>query len=248
VLKRTAHLANRWKLPTAALRFLEFHDPQWIIGADEVGYGALAGPYAVGSFIAPIEWGMEGVKDSKKFSTSSAREKVRDRLAVEPSTAYRIVYASNERIDSEGRVPVLESIFAAAVNGLLSYTGLDPTREVLILLDGEVRVPFTHFSMAKADVHVPVVSAASILAKCARDTWMCNNHVDWPQYEWNDNKGYGTPAHLRALQQHGPSPLHRRSYEPVKSMTLRGDMGQRGALAVEPLTATLQEHHAFRKP
>lgn len=222
--KRTLDL-TRWGLPTSALRFIENKNPQWIIGADEVGYGALAGPFAVGAFLAPITWVKEGVKDSKKFHGKSAAEKHAKRVVVEkvllaePMTASCVFYATNLEIDAGGRIPVLGALFERAIRHLLQVSGFDPTSEVLTVLDGEVRIPLPHHSMPKADVHVPAVSAASILAKTARDRWMFEQHMQWPHYAWNENAGYGTPDHLEALRKFGPCALHRRSYEPIRTMT-----------------------------
>lgn len=216
---------TKWGLPVSALRFIETKNPQWIIGADEVGYGALAGPFAVGAFLAPLSWVKEGVKDSKKFYGENAaakhakREVVEKALLKEPMTASCVFYASNLDIDAGGRIPVLSKLFEQAIRHLLGVSGFDPTSEVLTILDGEVRIPLPHHSMPKADVRIPAVSAASILAKTARDRWMFDQHKHWPHYAWDANAGYGTPDHIDAIRTFGPCVLHRRSYEPVRSLT-----------------------------
>jgi ribonuclease HII len=224
-------LLNRWGLTTAAVRFLEQKKPEWIIGADEVGYGALAGPYAVGAFLAPMAWQAPGVKDSKRFTGKNRRANrtaVYQRLRLDRNTRYCVKYASNKRIDQYGKTKVLYELFDEAVRQLCTFVQ-DPMR-VFIVLDGQVKITMPHFPIVEADVKVPAVSAASIMAKVERDQWMLLNHEEWPMYCWDQNMGYGTPDHLKALRLHGYCELHRTSYEPITSMVRSGNANlSRGA-------------------
>lgn len=206
----------KWQLPTDALRFVGSKNPRWVIGADEVGYGAIAGPYAVAAFLAKITWSMEGVKDSKKM-TPNSRKKMYWALLQEPDTMFHVFYASNKEIDKKGPTDTLSQLFHLAVGEILraAEVRFDDT---LIILDGEVRIPIPHFRMPKADNHVPAVSAASIVAKFERDEWMIQQDKIYPQYGFANHKGYGTIEHCAALRQYGPCDIHRVSYEPVTSI------------------------------
>lgn len=215
-----AHLAallNQWGLSTAALRFVADKKPQWIIGADEVGYGALAGPYAVGAFVCPVEWTRAGVKDSKKFKDRAAREKVYSQLLTEAGTGFCVHMASNKRIDSEGKLPVLNGLFEKAVMEIVTKMCFE-LDSALVILDGQVKIPYPHFSIEGADAKIPAVSAASIMAKVERDWWMERQDEEWPVYGFKSHSGYGTSAHIEALKEFGPCEIHRRSYEPIASM------------------------------
>lgn len=206
-----------WHLTTSALRFIKNRSPKWIIGADEVGYGAIAGPYAVGAFLAPFSWpSVKGVRDSKKM-TPGSRERVYKVLSGEANTLFHVYFVSNKHIDASGPTRTLNNLFHLAVEDLMrvAQVTFDTT---MVILDGQVKIPLPHFAVEKADNHVPMVSAASIVAKVERDRWMTMQHEKWPMYRWNQNKGYGTPDHISALKKHGPCELHRLSYEPVTTI------------------------------
>jgi len=219
-LTHLAALIDQWGLPTGAVRFIHDKRPQWIIGADEVGYGAIAGPYAVGAFVCPLEWTRAGVKDSKKFKERSKREQVYGQLLVEPCTGFCVRMASNKRIDNEGKIAVLNGLYWEAVRQVVLGMKLDAAR-VLVILDGNAKIPFPHFAVPGADAKVPAVSAASIMAKVERDWWMTRQHEEWPVYGFDKHAGYVTPEHIEALKKHGPCEIHRVSYEPIATMVKR---------------------------
>ncbi len=178
-------------------------------GVDEAGRGPLAGPVVAAAIIlnSPID----GLDDSKKLS-----EKRRETLFQEivcGAHCYAIVAIEPQEIDQI-------NIFQATLKAMamaLSQLEVVP-REVAI--DGKF-VPTTNFdcyAAIKGDARIAEISAASILAKVHRDRIMAGLHSRYPDYGWDRNKGYPTAQHLAALQRHGASPIHRRSFSPVRKV------------------------------
>lgn len=185
-----------------------------ICGVDEAGRGPLAGPVCAGAVILDPARPIAGLADSKKLS-----EKRRDALAVEikeKALAWAVAYASVEEID---RLNILQATLLAmqrAVAGL----SLRPTE---ILVDGN-RLPSFDLparAIVGGDATVAAISAASILAKTARDAEMLRLHLTAPAYGLDRHKGYGTAAHLEALRVHGAAAFHRRSFAPVREVLAR---------------------------
>jgi len=188
-----------------------------LIGCDEVGRGAIAGPVAVGLGVLAPERGLppQRLRDSKLLSPS-----VRESLLPELDAwlgACSVGFVDAERIDRMGIIGALRSAACAAFSELASR--IEPGRPVVVLLDGThdwigdgfgpgVRVVVR----AKADLHCASVAAASVVAKVRRDALMVRLHDEAPHFGWNENKGYASPAHCSALVAHGPSPWHRRSW------------------------------------
>ncbi len=182
-----------------------------VCGVDEAGRGPLAGPvYAAAVILDPAK-PIAGLNDSKKLS-----EKSRDRLAFiirAEALAWHIAYATVEEID---RLNILQATMLAmtrAVEGL----GREPDE---VLVDGN-RCPdwrYVSTAIVEGDARIAEISAASILAKTARDAAMVELHARYPDYNFAGHKGYGTAAHLKAIKQHGPCPEHRTSFAPVKQM------------------------------
>jgi len=178
-----------------------------ICGVDEAGRGPLAGPVYAAAVIlgAPIE----GLKDSKLLSASR-----REVLAVsiqKHALAFCIAHATVEEID---RINILQASLLAmqrAVAGL----GMTPDEA---WIDGNrcPKLPCRARAFVQGDRLHPVISAASILAKTARDAEMLRMHERFPQYCFDRHKGYPTPEHLALLLRHGPSEIHRRSFAPVR--------------------------------
>jgi len=180
-------------------------------GVDEAGRGPLAGPVYAAAVILRPDHVITGLADSKKLS-----EKARDRLEIqikEHAHAWCIASASVEEID---QLNILQASFLAmarAVEGL----GI-PATDMEVLVDGN-RLPkwsWCSRAIVGGDAVVAEISAASILAKTARDAEMLHLHEAYPQYGFDQHKGYPTASHRQALQQFGVSPVHRRSYGPVK--------------------------------
>lgn len=194
---------------------LNLEPPPGLCGVDEAGRGPLAGAvYAAAVMLDPAK-PIAGLSDSKKLS-----EKARERLAFiikSESLAWAIAYSTVEEID---RLNILQATMLAmqrAVAGL-------KVQPQLVWVDGN-RCPDWEYSsraIVEGDAQVPAISAASILAKTARDAAMRELHARYPQYNFAGHKGYGTAAHLKAIRQHGPCPEHRQSFSPVKQMLAQG--------------------------
>ena len=178
-----------------------------IAGVDEAGRGPLAGPVVAAAVILCPE-GIEGLDDSKKLTAAQ-----RDRLAeaIRAHCRVGVGLASVEEIDT---LNILWATMLAMERAVASL-GVVP-REVLV--DGN-RCPKWHWpsrAIIGGDATEPCISAASIIAKVTRDAIMVAADRDHPGYGWASNKGYGARAHLDALKTLGPTPLHRRSFAPVR--------------------------------
>ncbi len=181
------------------------------VGIDEVGRGCWAGPLVAGAVI--LGDATDGLRDSKKLS-----KKQRDSLAIvikNNAKATGLGWVWPEEIDTIGLTEAVRLAMQRAVAEItLEYDE--------IIIDGNINY-LAHDSRAKflikADDTVPAVSAASILAKVARDTWMEQEaHQQFPQYEFGSHVGYGTKRHIELLKTHGVTILHRKSYKPIKAL------------------------------
>lgn len=186
-----------------------------ICGVDEAGRGPLAGPVFAAAVILDPAKPISGLRDSKKLA-----EAKRDMLATRiksDALAWSIAQCSEEEIDTLNILQASLLAMRRAIEGLKTV----PT---LALIDGN-RCPVMALRMeaiVKGDDTVPAISAASILAKTARDAALMQLHAQYPDYAFDRHKGYPTPLHLERLRQHGVSPVHRKSYAPVRAL-LRGD-------------------------
>lgn len=184
-----------------------------ICGVDEAGRGPLAGPVSAAAVILDPARPIEGLADSKKLS-----EKKRDLLAPiirERALAWAVAYAEVEEIDN---LNILQATLLAMRRAVLALS-IQPQH---VLVDG-LYCPQTGISseaIVKGDSKVAAISAASILAKTARDDLMLQLHTQYPQYGFDGHKGYPTAAHLEALKKHGVSKVHRRSFKPVRDALL----------------------------
>ena len=183
-------------------------------GIDEAGRGPLAGPVVAAAVILRPGRPLDGIADSKVLSPDE-----RSRLSVairRDALCFGIGWADRAEIDA---LNILQATFLAMRRALLAMC-LTPDH---VLVDGN-RLPslgglgktLTARAIVGGDATQPAISAASILAKTARDSYM--NHMDtiYPAYSFADHKGYCTPDHQRLLGLHGPCPLHRRSFAPVR--------------------------------
>ena len=186
--------------------------PLRIAGIDEAGRGPLAGPVVVAAVVfAPGRTPVNGLDDSKQLD-AERREVLFDRI-VQRALAYQVVFVEVEEID---RV----NIFQATMLGM--RRALEGVMHVadIARIDGNALprpLPCPAEAWIGGDGRDRSIMAASILAKVARDRHMRELHVQWPQYGFDEHKGYSTPAHLAALARHGPCPQHRRSFAPVQS-------------------------------
>ncbi|HZW24853.1 MAG TPA: ribonuclease HII [Gallionella sp.] len=182
-----------------------------ICGVDEAGRGPLAGPVSAAAVILDAANPIEGLADSKKLS-----EKQRDRLAPlirERALAWAVAWAEASEIDELNILQATLLAMRRAVEAL-------PVRPHQVLVDGlycpQTGIPSE--AIVKGDSKVAAISAASILAKTARDELMLQLHEQYPHYGFAEHKGYPTAAHLAALREHGATPVHRRSFKPVREI------------------------------
>lgn len=178
-------------------------------GVDETGRGPLAGPvYAAAVILGSRR--ITGLKDSKVLSQKQREElslEIRERCA-----AWAIASASVEEIDTHN---ILRATLLAMRRAVEQLTA-KPSE---VLVDGLhcPQIGYPVRAIVKGDAKVRCISAASILAKVARDKEMQRLHERYPEYGFDQHKGYGTAFHLAALRRHGPSPVHRRSFSPVRN-------------------------------
>jgi ribonuclease HII len=193
----------------------------FVIGADEVGYGCLAGPLVVCGVKAPKDWRLDGLNDSKKLSEKK-REAMREKLNIlieKKEIEWHLAERSNNHIDKYGVAVSLKDAYVEIFKKLYAP-------ECIIITDGILKFDnlgvddYDKVSLIKADAKIPTVMAGSILAKTYRDDKMKAYHSLHPQYAWDSNVGYGSKVHLDAIAKHGPCPLHRFSYAPMRNMKI----------------------------
>jgi ribonuclease HII len=184
--------------------------PELLCGVDEAGRGPLAGSVFAAAVVLDPAKPIEGLADSKALTEAS-----RDRLAQqirERALAWSVAVASVEEIDS---INILRASLLAMRRAVESL-GMAPSE---VWTDGlySPDVAFKCRAIVKGDSKVGAISAASILAKTARDAEMCQLDALYPLYGFAQHKGYASPEHLAALKQHGPCEIHRKTFEPVWS-------------------------------
>lgn len=191
-----------------------------IAGVDEAGRGPLAGP-VVAAAVVLCKPRPAGLDDSKKLSRD-ARALLEERIKRRCHWAVGVV--SVEEIDRLNIFGATMLAMTLAVEGLCAKLGCDPHE---VLVDGNLTPHgrreewrWTARPIVGGDALEPCISAASIIAKEHRDRLMRDHARAHPHYGWERNAGYGTPEHLAALRQHGPTPLHRRSFAPVAQLEL----------------------------
>ena len=191
-----------------------------ILGIDEVGRGPLAGPLVVGAVILPenkLEWVFE-LKDSKKLSVK--KRELLNELILKEAVATGLGWVFPEELDNVG---IAEALRLATRRAVKSVQGLHASFSQIVI-DGKVNflaeTALGRYvsTMPKADNLVKEVSAASIIAKVARDHYMYDVGLKFPGYGFEKHVGYGTAAHLRAIRELGICKEHRKSFEPIKSM------------------------------
>lgn len=181
-----------------------------VAGVDEAGRGPLAGDVYAAAVILDPAHHIDGLADSKILS-----EKKREALAHQikaHALCWSIAVASVEEIDRLNILQATLLAMARAVQGL----AIAPE---LACVDGNQspRLSCRVQTVVKGDALIPAISAASILAKTARDHDLMRLHALYPQYAFDQHKGYGTALHMARLKQYGPSPVHRRSFAPVRA-------------------------------
>lgn len=184
-----------------------------VVGIDEVGRGALAGPLVVACVALPDEPQIVGLDDSKKLSP-----KRREELAAqidELALGVGIARVEPEEIDACGmaaslRVAMLRALTACKSD--LASRGNDDDIATVLIDGNPVHIHEGELCVVKGDGKIACIAAASIAAKVARDKLMCTYAQDYPAYGFESNKGYGSAAHIAALKEQGASRIHRRSF------------------------------------
>ena len=185
-----------------------------VAGVDEAGRGPLAGPVVASAVILDPRRRIRGLADSK---TLPPEERTRLALLIRTrSLAWSVAWADRDEIDS---LNILEATLLAMRRALLAL----PVCPTHVAVDGnrcprleDLALGCTSEAIVDGDARVAAISAASILAKTCRDAMMQALDACYPGFELARHKGYGTPQHLEALRRRAPSPLHRRSFSPVR--------------------------------
>jgi len=182
---------------------------KYIAGVDEAGCGCWAGPLVVGAVILPKDFDVDGIKDSKKLSEKK-REKLYGEI-MENSITWGVGKATVEEIDEKSlgkakRLATLRAVFSLGIKpDYVLFDGYDQKFE-----------GFEYQSIIKGDQNVLSIASASIIAKITRDRIIKKLSLEYPQYGFDRNKGYGTREHINSLEKHGVCGIHRRSYKPIK--------------------------------
>ena len=180
------------------------------VGCDEAGRGCLAGPVVAAAVVFPKDYFNQNINDSKQLSEKQ-RLMLRDEI-MRDAVSYGIGICDNNEID---RINILQASLLAMHRALDLLT----VRPQFIIIDGNKWKDYNHTpfqTVVKGDSKFLSIAAASILAKTYRDEWMVKAAADYPQYNWEKNKGYPTKDHRLAIIEHGVCPLHRLSYEPCQ--------------------------------
>lgn len=185
-----------------------------IVGIDEAGRGPLAGPVIAAAVILNKTYPIPGLKDSKQLAAT--RRTVLEKLIKQHAVDYAVGKAEVDEIDALGILQATLLAMKRAVDAL-------KVKPSSILIDG-IHQP--HFDQADCTVHtiikgdqkIPVISAASVVAKVTRDSIMQSWDKQYPEYNFKQHKGYGTAEHLRVLRKYGYSPIHRRRFSPINTL------------------------------
>ncbi len=217
-LERRRDKASAWKARAAALSEwrvrLEARGFRAVGGIDEAGRGPLAGPVYAACVVLGPDWDLPGLDDSKKLRPE-AREELDARIRA-TALGYAVAAVGPERID---RINILEATKEAMLAAISACGPVAPDCLVLDALTLEA-CPLPQHGLVGGDSKVAEIAAASILAKVARDREVVELDRKFPGYGLAEHKGYGTPAHLEAIERLGPSPVHRKSFAPVTRWVL----------------------------
>ena len=183
---------------------------QLIAGVDEVGRGPLAGPVVAAAVILPENCKIPELNDSKKIPKSKHKEIYE--AVLQNAIAIGIGVKDNQVIDQV-------NIYEATKLAMMEAIGqLEPQPQHLLIDAMKLDLPISQTSIIKGDANSLSIAAASIVAKVTRDQMMEEFDREYPGYDFAQNAGYGTAKHLAGLEQLGVTPIHRRSFEPVKTM------------------------------
>ena len=183
---------------------------QLIAGVDEVGRGPLAGPVVAAAVILPENCKIPGLNDSKKIPKS--KHQAIYQAVLDQALSVGIGVKDNQVID---QVNIYEATKLAMLEAIQE---LDQQPQHLLIDAMKLDLPISQTSIIKGDANSLSIAAASIVAKVTRDQMMAAYDQEYPGYDFAQNAGYGTTKHLEGLEKHGVTPIHRRSFEPIKSM------------------------------
>ena len=180
-----------------------------IAGVDEAGRGAWAGPIVAGAVVF-TDHNILGLRDSKKLSPAQ-REKLYEKI-ISSAVCWNAGIVTRDEIDQIGIGPANKLVLERAV------AGLKPAPDVVLIDAFKIDSTCPTESIIKGDAKVNTIAAASIIAKVTRDRLLVEAHKNFPAYGFDQHKGYGTESHRQAINEFGTCPLHRISFEPMKSM------------------------------
>ena len=185
-----------------------------VAGIDEAGRGPLAGPVSAAAAILPSGFSHDLLDDSKKI-TAKRREALYDELTSNNDIIWAHSYADVEEISE---INILKATHAAMARAAESLT----TKPDFCLIDGLAvpQFPIASMGIVKGDGKSLSIAAASIIAKVKRDRLMIEYAETYPEYGFEKHKGYGTKLHMEALREHGPCPIHRKTFAPVAQLLL----------------------------
>ena len=181
-----------------------------IAGVDEVGRGPLAGPVVAAAVILPKNCKIQGLNDSKKIPKKKHLEIFQ--AVQDQALSIGIGIMDNHVID---KVNIYEATKLAMKEAV---SQLEPQPEHLLIDAMKLELPISQTSIIKGDANSLSIAAASIVAKVARDKIMANYDQEFPGYDFGQNAGYGTAKHLEGIDKHGITPIHRTSFEPIKTI------------------------------
>ena len=184
---------------------------QLIAGVDEVGRGPLAGPVVAAAVILPKNCKIPGLNDSKKIPKS--KHQAIYQAVLDQAISVGIGVKDNHVIDQANIYEATKLAMLEAIHEL------EPQPQHLLIDAMKLDLPISQTSIIKGDANSLSIAAASIVAKVTRDQMMAAYDQEYPGYDFAQNAGYGTTKHLEGLEKQGVSPIHRRSFEPIKSMT-----------------------------
>jgi ribonuclease HII len=184
-----------------------------IAGLDEVGRGALLGVVSAAAIILPRDCKLEGLRDSKLISPKK-RQRIADEIKAQ-AIAWSVAHVPAAEIDRTNIAAATEMAMYEAIHGL------DVMPDLLLIDAVAVDIPIAQVSIIHGDAVSASIAAASIVAKVTRDALMEELDAKYPGYHISQHKGYGTAAHLKALETLGPTPLHRMSFAPLRDIKYR---------------------------
>ncbi|MFZ7943764.1 MULTISPECIES: ribonuclease HII [Bacillaceae] len=182
---------------------------EFIAGVDEVGRGPLAGPVVTAAVILPADFFLAGLDDSKKLSEKKRLEF--DTIIKREALAYSVSMIHANEIDEINIYEATKKAMKAVI------TSLNPKPDFLLIDAMKLETPYPAESIIKGDGKSISIAAASIVAKVARDEWMKELSILYPDYGFQQHMGYGTKEHIQAIKLHGITPYHRKSFAPIKN-------------------------------